>query len=70
MLYTSFKVLLSVAAIAFVPTCAELGPQIDRILQARYDAGDFNGTALIARGGQVVYERSFGLANREMGDTE
>jgi CubicO group peptidase (beta-lactamase class C family) len=63
----SFKVLLSVAALALVSTGAELGPQIDRILEVRFEAEDFNGTALIARGGQVVYERSFGLANREWG---
>src|SRR5262245_59841146 len=53
------------AALALIFPSAELTPQIDGILQARYDAGDFNGTALIARRGRVVYERSFGLANRE-----
>jgi len=39
--------------------------RIDQIMQARYAAGDFNGTVLVARKGKVIYERGFGLANRE-----
>src|SRR5260370_22341743 len=34
-------------------------------MQRRYAAGDFNGTVLVARQGKVIYERAFGLANRE-----
>jgi CubicO group peptidase (beta-lactamase class C family) len=42
-----------------------LTSRIDQILQARYAAGDFNGTVLVARQGKVIYGRGFGLANRE-----
>jgi len=39
--------------------------RIEEIMQARYVMGDFNGTVLVARQGRVIYERGFGLANRE-----
>ncbi|MGO9797420.1 MAG: serine hydrolase domain-containing protein [Terracidiphilus sp.] len=39
--------------------------QIDDIVSSHAAAGDFNGTVLVAREGKIVYERSFGLANRE-----
>src|SRR5260370_14020245 len=39
--------------------------QLDQTMQRRYAAGDFNGTVLVARQGKVIYERAFGLANRE-----
>lgn len=38
---------------------------IDRIMQAHYGAGDFNGTVLVAREAHIVYERAFGFANLE-----
>jgi CubicO group peptidase (beta-lactamase class C family) len=38
---------------------------IDQIMQSHVASGDFNGTALVAREGQVVYEQAFGLANKE-----
>ena len=38
---------------------------IDQIMQARSAAGDFNGAALVARQGHILYERAFGLANLE-----
>jgi len=38
---------------------------IDRAMQARFAAGDFNGTVLVARQGHVIYERGFGFANLE-----
>jgi CubicO group peptidase (beta-lactamase class C family) len=44
---------------------AALGLRIDKIMHQRHDSGDFNGTVLVARGGKIVYERAFGLANRE-----
>lgn len=34
-------------------------------MQARYAAGDFNGSVLVARQAMIIYERAFGLANRE-----
>lgn len=39
--------------------------QIDEIMQARSRDGDFSGVVLVARRGKVLYQRAFGLANRE-----
>ena len=44
---------------------ADPAPEIQRIMQARFDAGDFNGSVLVARAGRIVYERGFGFANLE-----
>jgi CubicO group peptidase (beta-lactamase class C family) len=38
---------------------------IDQLMQARFIAGDFNGTVLVAREGHIIYERGFGFANLE-----
>ncbi len=38
---------------------------IDDIVSSHSAAGDFSGTVLVAREGKIVYERAFGLANRE-----
>src|SRR5579871_3244403 len=65
MLYRSIQRLLCVAGIALVTSGADLSSEIDTVLQARFDSGDFSGTALVARGDRIVYERGFGLANRE-----
>ncbi len=39
--------------------------EIDRVLQSRFDAKDFNGAVLVARNGRVIYQRGFGFANLE-----
>jgi CubicO group peptidase (beta-lactamase class C family) len=44
---------------------ADPAPQIQRLLQSRFDAGEFNGSALVARSGHIIYEQSFGFANLE-----
>ena len=43
----------------------ELANRIDRIMQSRAGAGEFSGSVLVARQGHVIYERGFGMANRE-----
>lgn len=47
------------------PAAETVAADIDRIMQSRFDAGDFSGTVLVGRHGQIVYQRAFGLANRE-----
>jgi CubicO group peptidase (beta-lactamase class C family) len=39
--------------------------EIDRVMQARFEAKDFNGVVLVARDGHVIYERGLGFANME-----
>ncbi|HEY3824226.1 MAG TPA: serine hydrolase domain-containing protein [Bryobacteraceae bacterium] len=59
------RVLSPFVVFALAASGADLAPQIDHLLQARSDAGEFNGTVLVARGNRVVYERGFGFANLE-----
>lgn len=40
-------------------------PEIQQIMQAHSDAGEFSGSVLVARAGRVIYEHSFGFANLE-----
>jgi CubicO group peptidase (beta-lactamase class C family) len=47
------------------PLEAVAATRIDKIMQARSATGDFNGTALVAREGRILYERGFGFANLE-----
>jgi CubicO group peptidase (beta-lactamase class C family) len=39
--------------------------KIDALIQAYNDLGQFNGSALVAENGKVIYKKGFGLANRE-----
>jgi len=38
---------------------------IDTLMSAYHDCGQFNGVILVKQGDRVIYERAFGLANRE-----
>ncbi|MCP3961888.1 MAG: serine hydrolase [bacterium] len=58
--------------LAAAPSAAETAPpdlekRVDRFLQPYLDIGHLSGTLLIARGDEVLYEKSFGLANHEHG---
>ena len=39
--------------------------EIDLIMQAHFNAGDFNGSVLVARGRKIIYQRGLGFANLE-----
>ena len=56
---------LSLLAAGVAATEPDLEQRIDRYLRPYLDVGHLSGTLLIARGDEVLYERSFGLANRE-----
>jgi CubicO group peptidase (beta-lactamase class C family) len=43
----------------------ESARRIDEILTGYHDIGQLEGTVLVAERGQILYQRSFGLANRE-----
>jgi len=38
---------------------------LDRYMHAQVTVNDFTGTVLVARKGKVIYEKAFGLADRE-----
>ena len=61
-----FAAFLTVVAAAAAETAApSLEQRVDSQLQPYLDVGHLSGTLLIARGAEVVYEKSFGLANHE-----
>lgn len=61
-----FALWLGFGAITVNVRAAEpLDRQIGQVLEAAHRDGKFNGTALVVRRGQTLYERSFGLADQE-----
>ncbi len=67
----AFVLLAAVMAVGAKAEPAQAPPsleeRIDRYLRPYRDIGHLSGTLLIARGDEVVYEKSFGLADREHG---
>ncbi len=59
------RILILLCAIALDAIGADLAPEIDHIMQARFNAGQFNGSVLVARGSRIIYERGLGFANLE-----
>jgi CubicO group peptidase (beta-lactamase class C family) len=62
------KIVLS-AVLAVLTTCGALSAEsahdrIDRLMNAYYRNGQFNGTILVKKNKDVIYERAFGLADR------
>lgn len=45
------------------PPVPPLAARIGAFLEAHHAHGQFSGTALVADGGEIIYQRSFGLAN-------
>ncbi len=59
--------LLTALVLAYAPLAQDLPSQIDVYLAAAHDAGRFDGSALVSEGGEVIYERGFGQADRSWG---
>jgi len=51
---------------ALRPTKADLTAAIDAYLQPYLDRQHLSGNLLVARGDEILYERSFGMANYEL----
>ncbi len=58
---------IAVLAVSVAPSAQDLAPQIDAFLTAAHKAGRFDGTVVVADGGEVIYERGFGEADRSWG---
>lgn len=66
---------LAACLFSFAPAMAQDPARMDRIVQASAEAGTFSGAVLVARDGEVLLDKGYGLANREWlipndGDTE
>lgn len=64
---TALNALTAVTAFAAPDPADPLGPALDAYVRPLVESGHFAGQVLIARNGQVIVERSYGLANRELG---
>ncbi len=62
--YATLSLLAAESASAQQPK-PDVGGQIDSFLSRAASFNQFNGVALIAQGGKILYEKAFGLANRE-----
>jgi CubicO group peptidase (beta-lactamase class C family) len=49
------------------PTDAEISARVSEYLQPLIDSKELSGTLLIGRGSKVVFEKSYGMANYELG---
>ncbi|HUQ19333.1 MAG TPA: serine hydrolase [Gemmatimonadaceae bacterium] len=58
--------LLAALLIPCVTANAQSNARFDSLIDAHYKPDEPGGVALIARGGRVVYERAFGMANLEL----
>jgi len=63
----SFVTALIVATLASAQqgTSTAVAPQIDEVMRSHATAGDFSGSALVARDGRILYQHAFGYANLE-----
>lgn len=52
-------------ALSRVALAQEKAAKIDELISVYHDYGQFNGSALVAEGGKVIYKKGFGLANME-----
>jgi CubicO group peptidase (beta-lactamase class C family) len=66
-LLAAAALLLAAGAAAETPDRAALAARADEYLQAQVKVNDFSGAVLIARDGEVVLSRGYGLASRELG---
>ena len=64
---TSYALLATLVVLASGSTLRADSPseKIDRLLTSYSDAGRFNGTILVRQRGRTIYERAFGLADRQ-----
>lgn len=62
-----FRLSVAVAALALGagPAVAQDAGRMDQIVRAAAEAGDFSGAVLVARDGEILLDRGYGLANRE-----
>jgi CubicO group peptidase (beta-lactamase class C family) len=54
-------------AVSAAPALAQDPARMDQVVRAAVDSGEFSGSVLVARGGEVLFDRGYGLANREWG---
>jgi len=64
-LWLRASVLIWLCALAVQPVGADPASEISRIMEAHFQAGEFNGSVLVARGEHIIYQGGLGFANLE-----
>ncbi len=59
------KLIISLLALATVTAFGADPTQIDQLVSRYNEFGTFNGAVLVAENGEVIFEKGYGLANRE-----
>ncbi|HEY1113278.1 MAG TPA: serine hydrolase [Chitinophagaceae bacterium] len=59
------KIFLFVALLPFLSRAQDIASRADELLSAYYKQGKFNGTVLLAKGGNVLFEKGYGFADVE-----
>jgi CubicO group peptidase (beta-lactamase class C family) len=62
--HLTLPVILALGSMA-APAMAQDPARVDQVVRLQSDAGTFTGAVLIGRDGQVVFDKGYGLANRE-----
>ena len=61
------KALLLVALLPLLSRSQDLAARADELLSAYHKQGKFNGTVLLAKGGQVLFEKGYGPSDTKTG---
>ena len=58
-------ILFIIAITAFAAVAQDKAKQLDQMVQAYFDVGQFHGSALVAQNGKVIFKKGYGMANYE-----
>ncbi len=58
-------ILLIIAITAFAAAAQDKAKQLDEMVQAYFDMGQFHGSALVAENGKVIFKKGYGMADYE-----
>ena len=62
----SLSVLLTISSTAIAQSASPLSAKIDSVIDTAYKPDEPGGVVLVSKGGRVIYERAFGMANLEL----
>lgn len=66
LLISALLIVVSCNALAQTATSKQMSAEFDKILSAQFKPGETGCAALVAKNGQVIYKKAFGMANLEL----
>jgi CubicO group peptidase (beta-lactamase class C family) len=58
-----YRILLLILLLPFISGAQDIATKADQLLSAYHKQGKFNGTVLLAKGGKVLFEKGYGVAD-------